>query len=169
MGDFYVSAIICRHTGILVAILLHHLRDKESHSVLFRRLKQMCSWINSSKTIIITDREKGLVFSINQELNEACHVFCWNHLLRNIKEWLFKVNGTDDDKVGYRAHIEDLLKSKSSIEFNLKLEKHRTKWSELFSSYFDAHIKDDLKKSIAGRLAEIGLDSRRRRNHNKHR
>jgi len=88
MGDFYVSCLLYRHTVfegspvIPLLMLVHERRTTESHQLLF-------SWfvrLTAMKSVTcVVDREKSISNAISAVMPEASIVYCWNHLLGDVR------------------------------------------------------------------------------------
>ena len=163
LGDFYVTTVVGRHRyferepAFSVACLLHHRRDSSSHETLLKELKNKCPIINSCKVAMISDRERSIIKAIDTELPMAYKFVCWNHIFQDIKHWLKKNGGTSHDKTAYRSYILELLESKSDTEYEDRYEKAKLEWTQTFINYFDANLKDTIKKNHQGKLLDKNL------------
>ena len=100
----------------------------------------------SSQVTFITDWE----FNISENFPKSKQLYCWNHLQKNIEEWLICHQLPKETKCEYVSNFFRLIKQRSEIEYNL-LKKDLTKdWDIEFTVYFEKHIEADILKH-AGR------------------
>jgi len=87
IGKFYTSILSMRHPLfkneplIPVAVMYHENTSERCHEIFFRTITERID-LNKPSTIIVTDREKGIINTISKTLTCAKHLFCWNHLRR---------------------------------------------------------------------------------------
>jgi len=87
VGDFFVSILSMRHPlfknepMIPVAAMFHDSTKQRCHSHFFKVISEYFV-MNSTKVIIVTDREKGILNAIKEQLPNAQNLFCWNHIRR---------------------------------------------------------------------------------------
>ncbi|MCG8048891.1 MAG: Ulp1 family isopeptidase [Candidatus Thiodiazotropha taylori] len=166
LGDFYVSTLSFQHIlfdsrpVIPLAIMIHERKFQKCHEMLFNSVKQKIPRLSSKCLPIVTDREIGIINAIKNVFPNLSLLLCWNHIIRDTKEWLRK-NGENMQNISvYMSHIRKLLESTSETEYNKLLHGcnddpgsepgFRLIWTQLFVKYFDSHL-DIIIKENAGK------------------
>ena len=163
MGNFYLSTLLFKQNffsnqpGIPVGFLIHHKRDCESHNVLFRRMRMLIPNFNSSSTILVTDREKGILKSIKDNAPQANSLHCWNHLMTDIKYWLQKRKVSRKNIQEYRRNVKEILESSSLEDFQNKETSLKVNWSKEFSQYYFCSLRESISKNLKHRLLALGI------------
>ena len=94
LGDFYISALVFRHTlfqeaPIMPALfLLHERKFQQCHQQLFKEAIKHVPALKTVKHPIVTDEEKGIVNAVEDCLPNIVRVHCWNHIIRDVTRWL---------------------------------------------------------------------------------
>jgi transposase-like protein len=99
----------------------------------------------SSFIPICTDREQGIVNAILESYPDCNLVFCQNHLIRDVKQWIRNSKGKSDDIKVLKKHLENLLECKSESEFEILFSEYKNLWSKDFLTYFEDNVLLDLK------------------------
>jgi transposase-like protein len=81
---------------------------------------------------ICTDREQGIINAILESYPHCNLVFCQNHLIRDVKQWIKNSKGKPDDLKVFKRHLENLLESKSESDFEFLFSDYRNLWSKDF-------------------------------------
>jgi hypothetical protein len=93
LGDFFVSVLVFKHVsfqdGITIpaAFMIHDRRSAELHERFFRTIKSLVPNLSKGSPVIVTYREPGISKAINHYLPNCKHIFCWNHVKRDIFQW----------------------------------------------------------------------------------
>jgi len=88
MGDFYVSALLYRHTVFVgspvmpLLMLIHERRTTESHELLF---KWFCKLTGLKSVVCVADREASITKAAMTTMPQSKMVFCWNHILGDVR------------------------------------------------------------------------------------
>jgi transposase-like protein len=53
--------------------------------------------LSKGTPVIVTDREPGIAKALKNYLSNCKHVFCWNHIKRDVVHWLKTHNAVQDD------------------------------------------------------------------------
>ena len=165
VGDYYLSALVFKNTELIeepafiAATLMHQKRNTNAHKLLFSTILDFFPELNAVDTIIVTDRERGIVNAIKTVLTKVRHHFCQNHFVRDIDYWMNKCFHSKDDLKGYKYYVNQLLECNSDAEFNMKLSQFRVMWSQEFVDYFQSSLENDLLKNHRGKLTESGITS----------
>jgi len=112
MGDFYVSALLYRHTVFVNApvmplmMLVHERRTTESHELLFRWLEKLTG---IKAVVIVVDREPAITNAVLKTLPQAKIVYCWNHVIGDVRAWIKSSGGNSADEQFYASCVRDLL------------------------------------------------------------
>ena len=160
LGDFYLSALIFRHTAfkgnpcIPGVFLLHERKFTSTHQNFFRTLKAMVPSLNRSQSPIVTDQEKAIINAIAAEVPQMPHVYCWNHVLQDMCRWLREHGAPSEDVTVYMEHVRQLLHQPSKEAYHTLLRKHQMSWDETFNAYYT----NSIHKVIAERLGRWQLE-----------
>jgi len=162
MGDFYVSALLYRHTVFIGApvmplmLLVHERRTTDSHELLFRWLQKLTG---IQAAVFVVDRELAITNAIKQTLPLAQVVYCWNHIIGDVRAWVKGNGGTSADEHFYASSVRDLLAAVTSTEYDTQLENGRQKWSPPFIAYFDTHLASAVVCSTEFAIQRVRLMS----------
>ncbi len=96
----------------------------------------------------MTDREKAIVNAIKQNLPAASLVYCWNHMLRNIKDWLQQHGAPATEVAVYMEDVFQLLHSSSAKEYNTSLKVVRQRWDAVLEEYDMKYSHTDIPTTI---------------------
>ena len=98
LGNFYLSFAIYRLTifkgepCIPALFLLHERKFVRTHRTFFKHLKEVIP--GNCRVSIVTDRERAITTAITAEVPSLPQVFCWNHIFRDVRNWLVKCGAT---------------------------------------------------------------------------
>ena len=121
MGDFYLSTLLFRHSVfkgqpvVPFAFLVHTRRFIDDHVRFMETICQSSPCLTSKKMVIVTDREFDFssVFPLSQ------HVFCWNHVERDLHFYLKQKANCTGHEISYFANIfKQLMQEPTEVEFN---------------------------------------------------
>ena len=149
LGDFFVSVLVYKHVMfqrgniIPVAFMIHDRRSGELHDRFFRTIKSLVPNLSKGTPVIVTDREPGIAKALKNYLSNCKHVFCWNHIKRDVVHWLKTHNAVQDDISVYMSNIQHLLHCETLEIFNDLYDSLSATWSEAFVIYFEDHLKTD--------------------------
>jgi hypothetical protein len=157
LGDFYVSALSFRHILfegnpiIPFGFVIHERKFQEVHETFFSHIKKLVPNLKKDcfKIAIVVDKETGISNAISERLPGWQILHCWNHIKQDLKFWLRKHGGKQDDICIYINDIKQLLQSECVEEFNELCETLSTKWSRAFLHHFEDNLKDDIVKYSA--------------------
>ncbi|RWS24903.1 uncharacterized protein B4U80_13156 [Leptotrombidium deliense] len=152
VGHFYLSILVMRNTELEsdpifpIMFMLHEKKSTDTHTLMWNIIMRNL-WLDKfgENTPLITDRELAIVRAIKYAYPKANHLFCENHIIRDIQLYVKRCKGTKDDIAAYKHHIRLLYDSKSEEEFDELLEEFKLKWSQPFIEYFDKNLKNHLK------------------------
>ena len=85
-------------------------------------LQQLAGWIKSRPTVIVTDRERGLLKAIPDVFPDAHHMLCLLHIERNIESHALKVTKSKGATYEFQRRSMKLIKSPTHAEFMWQLE-----------------------------------------------
>jgi hypothetical protein len=160
LGDPYLSLLIFRHTActgnpcIPAVFLLHERKFTSTHKNFFCDLKQLVPSLCTSNSPIVTDQEKAITNAIDAEVPHIAHVYCWNHVLQDIRRWL-KDRGASIEDIGiYTEHVRQLLHQSSQEAYTTLLAKYQLVWDQSFAEYYSSNIH----KVVAGHLGRWKLE-----------
>ena len=164
LGDFYVSALVFRHTVfneepvIPAAFLIHDRKYQKVHQQFFDLLKEKVPNLGKKDFKIVTDRESGITTALENVFPQAHVLHCWNHVTRDLKFWLKKHGATQDDISVYKQDVLTVMRADSEKELLAKVDDLSEKWSQPMVEYFNSELKSDIMKHSAKFvLAPLGL------------
>ncbi|CAG7820027.1 unnamed protein product [Allacma fusca] len=132
-GNRFMSAFSVKHPWLLTkknqqpavpaAVLYHEgQKAKSTHEPFFDAIVEDMAGFNHAKNVLITDREASIRKAVRNKLPNVQHVFCHNHMRRNVKQW----TGTHfpaKDARRYRKDFKQLLFASDETELNALLNK----------------------------------------------
>lgn len=147
IGDFYLSTLLFRqymfkkHPLVPIGFFIHSRRFHEDHQCFLEVVRRALPTINSKKIVIVTDRE----FTFSDMFPLGYHLFCWNHLKRDLQFYLRnKANCTPTDVNYFTNAFQDLMTESTETEFDrawttLKKEKKFCA-NHLTLNYFESKL-----------------------------
>ena len=90
LGGFYVSPLLFRHTlftdkpCVPAMYLIHERKFTETHQVLFQEAVRHIPSLKTTKSCMVTDKERAITIAAELEVPNIKMVQCWNHLFRDI-------------------------------------------------------------------------------------
>ena len=151
IGDFYVTPLVFRHIMferspcIPLAFMIHQRKYQSLHEDFFRILTRFIPNLKKSSFAIVTDREKGIINSITEVLPNVNLVLCWNHIKRDLRQWLRSHGASTQDLTVYMKDLDTLLNSDSKEEFDSSYISISSKWSDPLLAYFEKNLKRDIE------------------------
>ncbi len=94
----------------------------ENHKEMFQVCIKKIPSLKKVACPIVTDKEKGIVNAVQQELSSLTLLFCWNHIIRDIRAWC-RSHGAH--VAVYTEDVRQLLHSETKEDYDVKLEKFR--------------------------------------------
>lgn len=155
VGDFYLSTIVMRNVTLIgnpifpVAFLLHERKFKAYHSEFLCHLLNCLDGNRITSIPFVTDRERGIAEALQTYFPKIPHIYCTNHILRDVDAWIRKHGGKKDDLKVLKDNITQLIDSGSLSVFDSLYHLFRRKWSKEFRNYFDKQLKDCISKYSA--------------------
>ena len=160
LGDFYVSALLLRHTifeekpCIPVMFLIHERKFAETHQILFQEAVRHIPSIKSTSSCLVIDREKAIIKAAEMEVPNLHQLQCWNHIYRDIRFWLRKHGAPNTDITVYIDDISNMFHSASEDEYNERLVHYSKTWDPLFEQYFTKEIHPIVPRKVGRWLLE---------------
>ena len=142
---------------IPLTFIIHDRKFQKVHEALLENLKQKIPRLKSKNICIVTDREIGIVNAFKNIFPNLKVLICWNHILKDIKEFLRKKGATTSEQSVYEGQVKKLLQCENEEEFhrllngNMDTENntsevqdigYRNIWSECFKDHFDNSLQD---------------------------
>ena len=98
------------------------------------------------KVFMVTDQELAFRNTISDNFPNVTLLRCWNHLFKNVGDWLDKRNSRQDERQYYIKEVRELINCESREAYEkLKLKKQKN-WADAFSQYFNAYIGRDIEQ-----------------------
>ena len=173
LGDFYVSTLSFQHhlfenaPVIPLGIMIHERKFQKHHEVFLETIKEKIPRLGNSKLAIVTDRETGIINAIKKVFPNLTLLVCWNHILRDTKDFLRKCGETSTNIEAINQQLKDLLKCDSLDNYkdmlygDISNQKEnpgvRSFWSVPFVEYFDRNL-DKVIRENAGKWVVEGSD-----------
>mgnify|MGYP003471151593 FL=1 len=170
LGNFYVSTISFQHLMftenpvIPIAHIIHERKFQKIHENFFQYIEEKIPRLGTKNIAIVTDREQGLINAIHNVFPNLTNLLCWNHIIRDVKQWLRSKGEINENISVYAKQIKKLLECSSEKEYDKLLttqdylaEKtvgYRNMWSQLFVEYFDKHLDQSLRLSAVKWVVE---------------
>jgi hypothetical protein len=162
LGNFYLSFAIYRLTifkgepCIPALFLLHERKFARTHRTFFRHLKEVIP--GNCRVSIVTDRERAITTAITAEVPSLPQVFCWNHIFRDVRNWLVKHGATRKEIPLITSQLRTLFCQPSQQDYERKLGELKGVWSDPFREYYFQHIHKEVDMGIGRwRLESLGL------------
>ena len=112
--------------GLLVIVYIHSRRFHEDNQCFLEVVCRALPTINSKKIVIVTDRE----FTFSDMFPLGYHLFCWNHLKKDLRFYLRnKANCTPTDVNYFTNAFQDLMTESTETKFDqawITLKKRRS-------------------------------------------
>ena len=146
LGDFYVSPLIFRHTlfqekpCIPAMFLFHERKFTDTHKQLFHECVSRIPALKNCRCPLVTDKEKAIANAVKEVLLNISHVFCWNHILRDIRYWLRKHGAPAADIAVYIEDVSSLFHSANEEVYSTRLAEYRRRWDAQFEEYYTREI-----------------------------
>ena len=163
LGDFYVSALVFRHTlfqeaPIMPALfLLHERKFQQCHQQLFKEAIKHVPALKTVKHPIVTDEEKGIVNAVEDCLPNIVRVRCWNHIIRDVTRWLRAHGAPSQDVQEYISDIRGLFHKPSHSEYDLAFTELKKKWSAPLLEYYQTNLHPNISSFGRWTLEEYGI------------
>lgn len=119
LGDFYISPFVIRNVSLIgdpvfpVAFLLHERKFKTYHQNFLRYILNLLNGDKIHAIPFVSDRERGIVDSIQQGYPNLPHIFCSNHIISDVDNWIKQHGGLKDDTKVLKDHVKQLINSSS--------------------------------------------------------
>jgi len=144
-GEFYVSVLLVRgvcfkeNPVIPVMFMIHERKLKSTHNLFVNVVSEKIPLSKSSSCVLVTDGEAA--FNVFEEtFPKMTHLYCYNHVLTDVKHWVLKHNGTSTDVTVYVDHVRMLLHAQSVSDYEELYKELARKWSKPFCEYYAENI-----------------------------
>ena len=94
---------------------------------------------DSKNISIITDREKGIADCLQTNFSTLTNIYCTNHMIGDIKQWL-QLSGTKDDIKVPKDDIRQLIQCHTKEDFDSTYTVLSSTWSLPFVEYAKKHL-----------------------------
>ena len=149
LGDFYVSPLIYRHALLVgepcfpLVFLIHRRKIKEVHMNFFFRVSNRIHLMQDvTNIVIITDREEAITSSIKKVMPNVKLLYCWNHIRKDIKRWLYTKNYNQNDIFKYSRCVINLLNASDNDEFEKMYDVLKSQTNGVFIKYITKMLPD---------------------------
>jgi hypothetical protein len=101
--------------------MVHERKLCSTHQLFADYVKSNLPAVSNSNFVLVTDNEPSFdVFDTTlPKLNRG---LCWNHVLTDVKQWVLKRNGTNNDVVVYVSHAKQLLHCSNEATYKVERE-----------------------------------------------
>ena len=148
---YFVSPLLCKFTFffqepvIPLAFLMHEKKTENCHNQFFRKISQIVPLLkDKNKAFFATDHEDAFRNAIKSNFPHSVVLRCWNHLFKNIRDWIKKHNGKKLDSKVYCSDCRELFKCDSKDSYKILLSKKQAYWDSAFNKYYLTHIHPDI-------------------------
>jgi len=144
MGDFYLLTLLFKHSFfkghpvVPSAYFVHTRRFSGDHTRFMEAIRLSYPFLASKKIVFVSDRE----FDISSVFPLSQHVFCWNHLERDLHKQKANCTGSE---ISYFSNVfKQLMQESTEVKFNRCWSSYKDK--VLFQSnktvcnYFEAKL-----------------------------
>ena len=166
LGNFYLSFVIYRamifreEPCIPALFLLHERKFSATHCTFFNELKKKVP--KGCTVAIVTDRERAIGTAISEELPKIPQVFCWNHILQDVRRWLLAHGAPRREIAVIVNDLRLLFNQPSQEEYQRKFGEVSGTWDKLFLEYYVKSIHPEVDRGIGRwRLESVGLPGHR--------
>jgi len=118
-------------------MLLHERRTTASHELLFRWMEKLTG---VQDAVFVVDREPAITNAIKKTLPSQTIIYCWNHIIGDVRTWVNDNGGNSADKQFYAASVREILAAGTPTEHEERSENARSRWSPAFLEYYDTHL-----------------------------
>ena len=106
---------------------------------------------------MVTDQELAFRNAIHDYFPNISLLRCWNHVFKNVGDWLDKQHSKQDEKQFYIKEVRGLINCDSKIDYDrLKLEKQKN-WADPFIQYFNTYISRDIDQIAKWTLVSLNI------------
>ena len=154
LGDFYVSPLLFRHTlfdempCVPAMFLIHERKFTETHQVLFQEAVHQISSLKTTKSCLVTDKERAITKAVELEVPHIKMVQCWNHIFRDVRFWLRKHGAPAADITIYVDDVSRLFHSPSEEVYDQQLVQCSEKWDASFEQYYWKEIHPSVPEQV---------------------
>ena len=152
MGDYYMSTLTYRHylfNGnpiIPCAFMIHSRRFHDDHKIFLQSITEAVASLVTKKVNIITDQE----FKFSDLFPSGSHLFCWNHLLNDLRWHARHRCSSTADEVNYYVNVFRRLMNNGITEIDFDREWETVKLSfkskRKIYDYFEKKLIPTFKK-----------------------
>lgn len=135
LGDFYVSPLVFKHVlfegtpWIPLAFLIHDRKLQKCNNRFFEFLAERIPLLKSKRIPFVTDKDPALTKSALKYFPQMQIIHCWNHLKRNFKEELRKLEAGQTETMVYLSDWKKMTHCESEDEFYVTYEDLASKWT----------------------------------------
>ena len=73
---------------IPIAHIIHERKFQKIHEIFFQYIEKKIPRLGTKNIAIVTDREQGLINTLQNVFPNLTNVLFWNHIIRDVKQWL---------------------------------------------------------------------------------
>ena len=148
---YFVSPLLCKFTYfeqepvIPLAFFMHEKKTESSHNQFFRTINELIPVLkNKNKAFFATDHEDAFRNAIKTSFPESVVLRCWNHLFKNIRDWIRQHHGRQLDTKVYCNDCRELFKSESKESYSELLATKLEYWDPNFAHYYLTYIHPEI-------------------------
>lgn len=160
LGNFYLSSLLIRHTAfkqrpcVPVLFMIHERKLTDTHVDMFQEIFKLIPSFSKAHVPIVTDREKAITNAIKRVMPNVRLVYCWNHILRDVRFWCRKHDAPSADISKYLEDMLELFRSSSPQLYESRLEEKMRQWDVTFQQFYMSEIHEDVDQSIGRQVLE---------------
>ena len=134
--------------------MIHECKLTDTHVDMFQEIFKLIPPFSKAYVPIVTDREKAITNAIKRVMPNARLVYCWNHILCDVRFWCRKHETPTADISKYLEDMLELFRSSSPQLYESRLEEKMRQWDVTFQQFYMSEIHKDVDQSIGRQVLE---------------
>lgn len=159
--NYFISPLLIRFSYfesepcIPIAFFIHERKTKISHAEFFKEIREIMPML-SEKAFICTDHEDAFIKALREELPGVTQVRCWNHVFKNVRNWISSHKGHKHDQVFYTTQLKSLFQCPNENEYNKLFDELKANWDKAFIDYYTTNIHSQINDIGRWTLEKLG-------------
>ena len=121
---------------------------------MFQEIFKLIPSFSKAHVPIVTDREKAITNAIKRVMPNVRLVYCWNHILCDVRFLCRKHDAPSADILKYLEDMLELFCSSSPQLYESRLEEKMRQWDVTFQQFYMSEIHEDVDQSIGRQVLE---------------